>query len=54
MPEGGGGAGMVGMDHERGPAHVGDAQGARPGLLEIGAKLALDVGQVAGAREQRL
>ena len=48
------GRGLIGMDHERGAPQVGDAQGIRPRLLEISAQLALDVGQLAGPREQRM
>lgn len=48
------GRGLIGMDHERRATEIGDAQRSRPGLLQIRTQFALDVGQAAGARKQRL
>lgn len=48
------GAGVIGVDREGGAAQVGDAQRIGPGLLEISAQFALDVGQTAGPRQQRV
>ena len=46
------GRSLIGMDHERRAPNVGDAQGIRPRLLEMSAQLALEVGKLAGTREQ--
>jgi len=48
------GRGLIGMDHERRAAKIGDAQGIRPRLLQIRTQLALDIPETGRAREQPL